>query len=1579
MMMLNNLRSTVCTILFLVALLPLNGYAQPQGRFQQAYEKVKAATNKTGLQEHLAAFQKQDQQLQKILDSLERQGVRTRGEGWAITAIGDDGQLLYSARQNQAAAASTSTNLVWGGNYNLNGADMQAGIWEAGEVPRASHQEFGNRISIMDPTAPVDDHATHVAGTMIATGVNPNARGMANQAALAAYDASSDAAEMVDEAMNNGLLVSNHSYGFLTGWAEGDWGPEEGTYWWGRSDLTEDYNFGYYSTQARDWDAIAYDAPYYLIVKSAGNDRNDTAPSGSYYVRINGAWTLSTAFRENDGGADGYDCIPSRGNAKNILTVGAIRDLPNGYTNAADVAMTTFSSWGGADDGRIKPDIVGNGHNLFSSGADSNTDYIVYSGTSMSAPNVSGSLLLLQELHARETGEFMRSATLKGLAIHTADEAGPAAGPDMQFGWGVLNTKKAADFILGNDPALVQEMQEAVLQNGGSFSQSITSNGGPLRATLVWTDPEGAPCGAPPISGAWNCSKALVNDLELRVSFNGQDFFPYTVPVPGQPAQSNQPNDVDNVEQVFLPATQSGTYEIRVFHNGTLQGGAQPFSLLITADEAGGALADEVYIQNTTLAGQSKISGNNYGYADFSNDAAYNFTPGQSISLNLTAGAETDPLPVYWRIWADWNQNQVFDEPAELMIDSGPVNTLAYQGLFTVPASAAAGATRLRIAVRKGEAPPACGTHLGEVEDYPIQVAQPNFFLTLSPASLVFQSQGGQQSAALTTNCNSAWQLINAPSWVSVQPTSGQGSAAISLTAAENTMTVPRSGTVTFSACGETASLNLTQNAASNSFLSITPSSLSLNFTGSSAFAFLSTNCSSWSVLSSPPWATVAPSSGSNSANLSISYQENISSSPRNGQIVIQGCGQVATLNLEQAGAPVPITMDISPAALSVASAGGSVTANLSTNCDSWQVSPPVPAWLSVSPQNGSGDAQLVLTASSNPGPSSRSTVITLTGCGLSRQVNVSQAAPVANSISFSPSSITLGWTAGSAANGNLSMPLAAAWTATPSASWINVAPNGFGSQNLSISASSDNPSSSPRFGTVTFEIAGAQAVANITQEGQPGSAGPPWGEPTVSNKSGVFFGQAQIAGLPAGAGDWIAAFDEAGNLAGSNQVIINGGIAYISLVIYGDDNSTPGVDEGINPGEAFTLHLWDQSDNRVLDYPFTGAATLFHDWTDNNGAPMPAYNNPAAIYNFELTAMDIIPLRPGWNLVSTDVVPADSSVASIMSGLLPGNLETVTGFDVTPNFYDPINPFLSTLSHWERGFGYWVRVTGTDTLRIPGLPIPADYYKSMDAGWNLMAFIPQGSLPTTAYLDTWLSNNTLEVASGFDPTPIFYDPSQQPFLNTMNDMRNSRGYWMRLSAPGFNNGIDAREQGAYGSNVFEFIWAKAPALAGQTIRILDAAGSEVGQLTAGPNGLMRPIHIFGDSPLTTAKEGPSPGDLLSFEWNGRRAAETLAFRGDMLLRQVNLTFPPTEQGPALKAYPTPFREKVTLEVQLPQNLSSGQVHIINVSGQRVWSVDVSAGASSHIWAPKGMPPGLYTVYLQAEGQLLLQQRIVLQ
>ena len=505
---------------------------------------------------------------------------------------------IYYITDNDKAAKTTSTDKVWPGgtaNLALTGEGIVIGIWDGGGV-RLSHQEFTGRATQADNPSGLHWHASHVAGTMMANGVVERARGMANQASLLAHDWNSDDGEMTAQAAN-GLQLSNHSYGTVTGWRSNARG--DGRYgWYGDPNMNspEDYKFGYYDGGARAWDAIAYNAPYYLILKSAGNDRGDgpaTQPD-VHWELVNSSWQLSNKVRDIDGGKDGYDCISTKGNAKNILTIGAIDDLPNGYASAEEVRLASFTGFGPTDDGRIKPDLVANGLSLYSATSTSNSAYSISSGTSMSTPNTTGSLALL--LHHQKNlhgSSLMRSSTLKALAIHTADEAGSAPGPDYRHGWGVLNTENAAKLMTRDaQSSEASIIEESLLDQYGIVEVPVFSSGrGPLRATICWTDP----AGTTPPRRVDPANKILVHDLDLRViSPTGAIHYPWRMDPanPSAPA-SRGDNEIDNVEQVFIPLPEEGTYIVQVTHKDSMRFGEQIVSIVVSVSNEPTLVAPE--------------------------------------------------------------------------------------------------------------------------------------------------------------------------------------------------------------------------------------------------------------------------------------------------------------------------------------------------------------------------------------------------------------------------------------------------------------------------------------------------------------------------------------------------------------------------------------------------------------------------------------------------------------------------------------------------------------------------------------------------------------------------------------------------------------------------------------------------------------------------------------------------------------------------------------------------------------------------------------------------------------------------
>lgn len=114
-------------------------------------------------------------------------------------------------------------------------------------------------------------------------------------------------------------------------------------------------------------------------------------------------------------------------------------------------------------------------------------------------------------------------------------------------------------------------------------------------------------------------------------------------------------------------------------------------------------------------------SGNDYGYADFTNMVTQ-VHRGGSTPVTLTPGFISSPWNEYWRIWVDINKDNDFNDYGELVYDSGSSSNSAVSGNMNIPSWAQLGTTRMRVAMRFGSKPTDCGTFSGEVEDYTVEI-----------------------------------------------------------------------------------------------------------------------------------------------------------------------------------------------------------------------------------------------------------------------------------------------------------------------------------------------------------------------------------------------------------------------------------------------------------------------------------------------------------------------------------------------------------------------------------------------------------------------------------------------------------------------------------------------------------------------------------------------------------------------------------------------------------------------------------------------------------------------------------------
>ncbi len=474
----------------------------------------------------------------------------------AVYALADEDEVMWIEPPlpplqavNNSNRARVGADVVQAAPYALDGTGVTVLVYDAGTAA-SNHPDFGGRLTTHDNSGTID-HATHVSGTIGGSGQasGGNFKGMAPGVTIRSYglqqqgglhqgflyndpcDIEADYGQAINvngaEIANNSIGTNTSSNGYPCEW-EGDYGV---------TDTVID---------AIVRGSLSSGEPF-RIVWANGNERQSSRcfnpPGNPYHTTAPPA------------------C------AKNHITVGAL--------NSNNDTMTGFSSFGPADDGRMKPDISAPGcqsdGDFGVTSCTAGGGYASFCGTSMASPTVCGlSALLLQDFRAHFPARpDFRNSTLKILWAHTAVDLGNP-GPDYQFGYGSVRVQAAVDFLrtgyfLENEILQGQTYTALVVVNPGETS---------VKVTLAWDDPPGTP----------NVSPALVNDLDVRViAPSSAIFLPWTLD-PANPATNavrTAANHRDNIEQVLIDNATPGVYLVEIV-GFNVPTGPQPFSLAAT-------------------------------------------------------------------------------------------------------------------------------------------------------------------------------------------------------------------------------------------------------------------------------------------------------------------------------------------------------------------------------------------------------------------------------------------------------------------------------------------------------------------------------------------------------------------------------------------------------------------------------------------------------------------------------------------------------------------------------------------------------------------------------------------------------------------------------------------------------------------------------------------------------------------------------------------------------------------------------------------------------------------------------------
>ena len=361
---------------------------------------------------------------------------------------------------------------------------------------------------------------------------------------------------------------------------------------------------------------------------------------------------------------------------------------------------------------------------------------------------------------------------------------------------------------------------------------------------------------------------------------------------------------------------------------------------------------------------------------------------------------------------------------------------------------------------------------------------------------------------------------------------------------------------------------------------------------------------------------------------------------------------------------------------------------------------------------------------------------------------------------------------------------------------------------------------------------------------------------------------------------------------------------------------------------------------------------------------------------------IDVIPLNAGWNLISSNHIPIDNNMIDIFSSLAPNNLIYVTGYNFGSSIYNPNGPtFLNTLNNFDDGYGYWVKVTNDDTLRITGSTIDPNYKIPLNAGWNLSGYMNNTSQSPTQYLGDLISNSNLVYCTSFNQGTTLFNPNGLSFLNTLNSMQRPFGYWIKVNNPVSSSQYRLSDNnGNKFSPYFMFVNGESNLknYKGQYIDILNSDREVLNRIEILKDGYLMTTPLYGDDPTTEELEGFKNNEELIFSFNGQEILSDVNFNGNMELSELDLNF---SNPLSLNIFPNPFSSRTNINFYITKD-SDINIKVFDVTGREVSNLlnaSYNTGHHSYSWNASDLDQGIYIIKLSVNGEVISSERVVLQ
>ncbi|SHK79278.1 Por secretion system C-terminal sorting domain-containing protein [Rhodothermus profundi] len=373
-------------------------------------------------------------------------------------------------------------------------------------------------------------------------------------------------------------------------------------------------------------------------------------------------------------------------------------------------------------------------------------------------------------------------------------------------------------------------------------------------------------------------------------------------------------------------------------------------------------------------------------------------------------------------------------------------------------------------------------------------------------------------------------------------------------------------------------------------------------------------------------------------------------------------------------------------------------------------------------------------------------------------------------------------------------------------------------------------------------------------------------------------------------------------------------------------------------------------------------------------------------------TQVQTLSLQAGWNLVSLYVQPERAQMKALLASIRD---RLVLVKDEAGRVYSP-ELGVDQIKRWDWRRAYMVFVTEPTTWTVEGRPIPASATVTLKAGWNLIPYWSTVSMPVADALASL--GSALVLVKDLEGRLFFPDYE----VYTLQTLTPGQGYkvyvtkevTLRYPAPpsGKRTAVVTDPEGSRATLSSVLILQGLPE-EGQ-LQVRTEQGDIVGEGTVRQGRAA--VVVWGDEPLTEAREGARIGETLELWWIGSTDTYRLPVKRvvDALQQQelpTTLQFAPDQvwvvEAEAIPRrfslsppYPHPVTNRSVLVYQLPE-AARVRLEVFDVLGRRVATlVDAYQEAGTHrvVLDAHSLAGGTYFYRLQAGPHQATGQMIVI-